>query len=260
MLHIYIKFFKWFSTTAILLSIAGTVFAQSKYTRLVWAEEFDYNGLPDSTKWVFNKGGHGWGNNELQYYTEKDARNAMVKNGVLKIIARKEKVENRDYTSARLSTKNKADFNYGRIEARAKLPKAVGTWPAIWMLGNDMDKVGWPACGEIDIMEHKGSDLNKIFGTLHYPGHSGGNANGETIMIQKATEKFHVYAVEWEENEIRFYADGQLYHSVANNVGIPFNHKFYILLNVAVGGDFAGKVDPFFSNDTMEVDYIRVYQ
>lgn len=228
--------------------------------KLVWADEFNYKGLPDSTKWDYNEGGNGWGNNELQYYTEKDTQNAMVGNGVLKIIARKENRENREYTSARLSSKNKAEFKYGRIEARAKLPASVGSWPAIWMLGNDKGKTGWPACGEIDIMEHKGSDLNKIFGTLHYPGHSGGNANGKTIQIKGATTEFHVYAVEWEATEIRIYADGQLYHTVVNNDSIPFNHNFFILLNLAIGGNFGGKVDPFFTIDTMEVDYVRVYQ
>jgi len=128
------------------------------------------------------------------------------------------------------------------------------------MLGNSKEKAGWPACGEIDIMEHKGGEINKIFGTLHYPDHSGGNANGNTIMIPNATTAFHIYAVEWEQAEIRFYADGQLYHTVANNQNIPFNHNFFILLNLAIGGNFGGKVDPLFSMDTMEVDYVRVYQ
>jgi beta-glucanase (GH16 family) len=251
---------RWLVFACILLLFTGHAPAQSKFTKLVWADEFNYSGLPDSTKWAYNKGGHGWGNNELQYYTEKDTQNAIVGNGVLSIIARKHKLENREYTSARLLTKNMAEFNYGRVEARAKVPSSVGSWPAIWMLGNNMEKVGWPACGEIEIMEHRGMELNKIFGTLHYPGHSGGNANGKTIMIPNATTAFHIYAVEWEQDEIRFYADGQLYHSVANNQSIPFNHNFFILLNLAIGGNFGGKVDPLFSGDTMEVDYVRVYQ
>ncbi|MGB3008496.1 MAG: glycoside hydrolase family 16 protein [Chitinophagaceae bacterium] len=236
------------------------VTSQNKFKKLVWADEFNYKGLPDSNKWKFEIGGHGWGNNELQYYSEKDTLNAKVENGVLKINARKQKKENREYTSARIVTKSKADFKYGRIEARAKLPASVGTWPAIWMMGNNIDQMHWPACGEIDIMEHRGKDLNKIFGTLHYPGHSGGNANGNTITIPSATTAFHIYAVEWDAKEINFFVDGQLYHTVSNNVSIPFNHNFYIILNLAIGGNFAGKVDPSFTTDAMEIDYIRVFR
>ncbi|NOT92858.1 glycoside hydrolase family 16 protein [Ferruginibacter sp.] len=227
--------------------------------KLVWNDEFNYKGLPDSSKWNYDVGGHGWGNNELQYYTLMDTLNAKVGNGVLKITARKQKKENREYTSARLLTRNKFDFKYGRIEARAKIPAAVGTWPAIWMLGNNIDKAGWPACGEIDIMEHRGMELNKIFGTLHYPGHAGGNANGNTLVIPTATSAFHNYVTEWDAAEIKFYVDNQLYHTVANNDSIPFNHNFFILLNMAIGGNFAGKVDPLFSSDVMEIDYVRVY-
>jgi beta-glucanase (GH16 family) len=243
-----------------ILFIQKEVASQTKFTKLVWADEFNYKGLPDSSKWSFAIGGHGWGNNELQYYTEKDTLNAKVENGVLKIIARKQKKENREYTSARLITKNKADFKYGRIEARAKLPASVGTWPAIWMMGYNIDQVHWPACGEIDIMEHRGKDLNKIFGTLHYPGHSGGNANGGSVIISNVTTEFHIYAVEWDATELKFFVDGQLYHTVANNDSIPFNHNFYILLNLAIGGNFTGKVDPSFTIDTMEIDYIRVFR
>ena len=228
--------------------------------KLIWNEEFNYNGLPDSSKWNYDVGGHGWGNNELQYYTLMDTLNAKVENGFLKIIARKQKKENREYTSARLLTRNKFDFKYGRIEARAKIPAAVGTWPAIWMLGNNISTVKWPDCGEIDIMEHRGMELNKIFGTLHYPGHSGGNANGNTLIISTATTAFHNYITEWDATEIKFYVDNQLYHTVANNDSIPFNHNFFILLNMAIGGNFAGKVDPLFSNDVMEIDYVRVYK
>jgi beta-glucanase (GH16 family) len=159
-----------------------------------------------------------------------------------------------------LLTKNKVDFKYGRIEARAKLPAAVGTWPAIWMLGSDIDKADWPDAGEIDIMEHRGMELNKIFGTLHYPGHSGGNANGNTIYIPTATSAFHIYAVEWTASDLKFYVDDVLFHSVVNNENMPFHHPFFILLNIAIGGDFGGKVDPLFSSDAMEIDYVRVYQ
>ncbi len=228
--------------------------------KLVLSDEFNYRGLPDSTKWNYDTGGNGWGNNELQYYTAKDTTTAKVENGHLTITVRKQQKENREYTSARLLTKNKAVFKYGRIEARAKVPAAVGTWPAIWMLGDDIDKAGWPASGEIDIMEHRGRELNKIFGTLHYPGHSGDHANGNTLNIPTATTDFHQYAVEWTATDLKFYVDNVLFHSVANNDSIPFNHPFFILLNIAIGGHFGGKVDPLFSSDAMEIDYVRVFQ
>jgi beta-glucanase (GH16 family) len=128
------------------------------------------------------------------------------------------------------------------------------------MLGSDISSAGWPACGEIDIMEHKGSDLNKIYGTLHYPGRSGGNADGNTKVISNATTEFHIYSLDWSATSIKIYVDGQLIHSVANSSGIPFNHDFFFIMNVAMGGTFAGSVDPAFTSATMEVDYIRVYQ
>ncbi len=228
--------------------------------KLIWSDEFNYKGLPDSSKWGYNTGGNGWGNNELQYYTEKDTLTAKVENGHLMIIARKQKKENREYISARLLTKNKFDFKYGRVEIRAKTPAAVGTWPAVWMLGNNIDTVGWPASGETDILEQKGMELDKNFGTLHYPGHSGSNGNGKTINVPSATTAFHLYALDWDESTIKFYVDNELYHTVVNNNSIPFNHNFFILVNLAIGGNFGGKVDPSFSMDVMEIDYIRVYQ
>jgi beta-glucanase (GH16 family) len=228
--------------------------------KLVWSDEFNYRGLPDSSKWNYDVGGEGYGNNELQYYTEKDTANAIVENGHLRITARKLAKGKNAYTSARLLTKNKAEFKYGRIEASAKIPSSVGTWPAIWMLGNNIDTAGWPQCGEIDIMEHRASELNKIFGTLHYPGHFGGNADGKTINISTATSAFHIYSVEWDTKEIKIFVDNQLYHTVANNSSLPFNQNFFLILNVAMGGNFAGKVDPLFSMDSMLVDYVRVYK
>jgi beta-glucanase (GH16 family) len=227
---------------------------------LVWSDEFNYKGLPDSSKWNYDSGDNGWGNNELQYYTEKDSSTAMVDNGHLKITVIKHPGQTRAYTSARLLTKNKAGFKYGRIEARAKLPASVGSWPAIWMLGSNIDEADWPGAGEIDIMEHRGMELNKIFGTLHYPGHSGGDANGKTINIPTATTAFHIYAVEWTATDLKFFVDDVLYHAVENNDSMPFHQPFFILLNIAIGGNFGGKVDPLFSHDSMEIDYVRVFQ
>lgn len=228
---------------------------------LVWADEFNTPGAPDPSKWGYDlgNGDNGWGNSELQYYTNR-LENAQVSNGTLKIVAKKENFSGKNYTSARLLTKGKFATKYGKIEARAKLPVGVGTWPAIWMLGANIDQVGWPASGEIDIMEHKGSDLNRIYGTLHYPGRSGGNANGNTTMIANATTEFNIYAVEWTPSVIKFSVNGKEFHTVNNSTSIPFNHDFFIILNCALGGNFSGPVDPAFTSATMEVDYVRVYR
>ncbi len=228
---------------------------------LIWSDEFNVDGAPDPAKWGYEigTGSGGWGNNELQYYTSRPD-NAVVIGGVLKIIAKKEPFSGSAYTSARLLTKDKFDFKYGRIEVRAKFPTGVGTWPAAWMLGSNINTVPWPGCGETDIAEHLGRDLNKIYGTLHYPGNAGGNANGNTIIIPDATTAFHTYAVDWSATSIKIYVDAQLYHTVANSNAIPFNHNFFILLNMAMGGNFGGPVDPAFTSATYEIDYVRVYQ
>jgi len=227
--------------------------------KLVWSDEFDVNGTPSPSKWTYDLGGNGWGNSELQYYTNR-SENVIVQGGVLKIKAIRESYSGSAYTSARLLTNGLYSFKYGKVEASAKLPAGAGTWPAIWMLGSNIGTAGWPACGEIDIMEHRGSELNKIFGTLHYPGRSGGNADGNTKTISNASTEFHLYKVEWTSTSIDIYVDNQLIHTVANSNKIPFNHNFFIIMNVAMGGTFGGAVDPAFTSATMEVDYIRVYQ
>ncbi len=155
---------------------------------------------------------------------------------------------------------DKFSFTYGKVLVRAKVPASVGTWPAVWMLGSSLSSVGWPACGEIDIMEHRGSELNKIFGTLHYPGRSGGNANGNTTVIQNASTEFHNYKVEWTAQSIKIYVDDLLFHNVTNSSSIPFNRDFFLIMNLAMGGNFAGPVDPAFTTDSLEIDYIRVYK
>jgi beta-glucanase (GH16 family) len=237
-----------------------TQVAVSVALSLVWSDEFNTPGAPDPSKWGYDLGNNnGWGNNELQYYTNR-AENVSISNGTLKITAKKESFSGFNYTSTRMLTKNKFTTKYGKIEARAKLPAGVGTWPAIWMLGSNIDAVGWPACGEIDIMEHKGSDQNRVYGTLHYPGRSGGNANGNTIVINNATTEFNIYTVEWTASVIKFSVNGNVFHTVNNSASIPFNHEFFIILNLAMGGTFGGPVDPAFSNATMEVDYVRVYR
>ncbi|MDB4926388.1 MAG: bglA 1 [Mucilaginibacter sp.] len=245
-------------------STGQTVFASTQAVvtvtlALVWSEEFNTDGAPDPAKWSYDLGGGGWGNNELEYYTNR-ADNAIVSNGTLKITAKKEFYSGSNYTSARLVTNGKYSFKYGRMEVRAKLPTGAGLWPAIWTLGADYATNIWPACGEMDVMEQKGSDMNRIYGTLHYPNHSGANGDGATTVITGATTDFHIYSLDWTPQIIKISVDGVVFKTVINNSGIPFNHNFFIILNLAVGGGFAGAVDPNFSSSAMEVDYIRVYQ
>lgn len=229
--------------------------------KLIWSDEFNTDGAPDPAKWGYNigTGDNGWGNAELQYYTNR-TENAVVQGGLLRIKARKENYNGSTFTSARLLTKGKFDFKYGRVEVSAKMPEGVGTWPAVWMLGADIDTNPWPACGEIDIMEHLGRDLNNIYATLHYPGRSGGNANGNTKKIADATTAFHKYTLDWSATAIKMYVDGQLIHSVPNSAAIPFNHRFFLILNLAIGGNFGGAVDAGLTNAELQVDYVRVYQ
>lgn len=231
------------------------------YTTLVWSDEFNIDGAPDPDKWGYDvgNGNNGWGNAELQYYTNRPA-NVIVKNGTLKINALKESHNGSAYTSARLLSQNKYAFTYGKVAIKAKMPAGVGTWPAIWMLGSDIKTVGWPNCGEIDIVEHLGRDKNNIYATLHYPSRSGGNANGATKMIQNATTEFHIYSLEWSPQTIKMFVDNQLIHAVVNSSIIPFNHDFFFVMNLAMGGNFGGPVDVGVSSATMEVDYIRVYK
>jgi beta-glucanase (GH16 family) len=228
---------------------------------LFWFDEFNTNGAPDPLKWGYDigTGSGGWGNSELEYYTSR-TENVNVKDGILKITAIKESYSGSQYTSTRMLTMNKFSFTYGKVVVRAKLPASVGTWPAVWMLGSNISTVGWPACGEIDIMEHRGSELNKIFGTLHYTGRSGGNANGNTKLIQNATTEFHTYKVEWTILAIKIYVDDELYHTVANSSSLPFNRDFFLIINLAMGGNFAGPVDQAFTSESLEIDYIRVYK
>ena len=226
----------------------------------LWSDEFNTDGFPNPNNWGYDTGNNnGWGNNEVQYYTNRQ-ENAYVSNGTLKIVLKKEAYQGFNYTSARLLSKGKFSFKYGRVDIRAKLPAGGGTWPALWMLGDNISTVGWPTCGEIDIMEHVGNQLNKIYGTLHHPGHSGGNGDGATINIPNVTTEFHVYSLDWSPSQIKFYVDNQLFYTFANSASLPFNQNFFFIMNIAMGGNFGGAVDPNFNSSTMEVDYVRVYQ
>jgi beta-glucanase (GH16 family) len=232
---------------------------QPDFTRLVFSDDFDTPGEPDASKWNFEIGNNnGWGNNEKQYYRRE---NAVVEGGNLKITAKKETFQGFQYTSARLNSHNHEDFTYGKVEFRAKLPAGGGTWPALWMLGSNYETVDWPACGEIDIMEHIGNRPNFVSGTLHYPGRSGGNADtGSTTAFTDVTTAFHVYSVVWTEDVINFYVDDTLYKSVVNTPEMPFHWDFFLIMNVAMGGNLGGDIDPAFTQATLEVDYVKVYQ
>jgi beta-glucanase (GH16 family) len=235
--------------------------------KLVWSDEFDYTGLPDSTRWGYDVGGHGWGNNELQFYTANRTENARVENGHLIIEARRENWEKREYTSARLITKGKGDWQYGRVEVRAKLPRGRGTWPAIWMLASTTP-LNWPDDGEIDIMEHVGFAQGKIHGTVHTKkyNHIQGTQRGDTIRVDDCSENFHVYSVEWDSTRLQVAVDGNVYFTFDNEGSgydaWPFDQPFHLLLNIAVGGNWGGQqgVDTTIWPQKMEIDYVRVYQ
>lgn len=228
---------------------------------LVWADEFDIDGEPNSGNWTYNigRGDNGWGNQEEQTYTRRP-ENVIVEDGLLKIHAIRESFEGAQYTSARLLSQGLVDFRYCKVEARAKLPTGVGTWPAIWMLGANIDQVSWPASGEIDIMEHVGRFQDRLYSTIHYPGNSGGNGVGMDMPVSGLSTDFHVFTLDWNSSKIEFAVDGNVWHTIENNGSIPFNHEFFMILNVAMGGTFGGPIDNAFDRSTMEIDYIRVYQ
>ncbi|MES1216454.1 MAG: glycoside hydrolase family 16 protein [Bacteroidota bacterium] len=233
-------------------------------TTPVWADEFTTDGAPDAAKWTFETGGNGWGNNELEYYT--NGTNAIVQNGALNITAKKESFGGRNYTSSRMITKNKGDWKYGRFEIKAKIPKGVGTWPAIWLLATDNVYGGWPNSGEIDIMEHVGFDPYKIHFTVHNKTYNGGNGRGAERVISTAFDAFHVYRCDWGPGGIRGFIDGEQYFEYPNTYFSsdqwPYDQKFFMILNIAVGGNWGGLqgVDDTSFPASMEIDYVRVYK
>jgi beta-glucanase (GH16 family) len=238
---------------------------------LVWSDEFDGDTI-DPSNWTYDIGGWGWGNGEAQYYTDRP-ENARVENGLLVIEARQERFEDKYYTSARLITQGLQAFQYGRIEARMKVPEGAGLWPAFWMLGNDFSRdsndpfaSNWPHVGEVDIMEYVGREPNLVMGTVHGPGYSGAGGLGRwNRQEHDIADEFHTFAVEWSENEISWFYDGELYFTLTPEVvgerEWVFNKQFFLLLNLAVGGQFAGTIglDTKFPAN-LYVDYVRVYQ
>ncbi|MFH1068490.1 MAG: glycoside hydrolase family 16 protein, partial [Candidatus Glassbacteria bacterium] len=241
--------------------VCGAAKAQER--KLIWSDEFDYAGLPDSTRWSYEEGFVR--NEELQYYTRARRENVLVENGMLVLTALKEKFKNpayepsaagrgawgrkrefAEYTSASVSTQNKKAWKYGRIEVRAKIPTGLGMWPAIWMLGTNIGRVGWPMCGEIDIMENVGFNPDTIYGTVHTKkfNHVQRTQKGSRIGIVRPYDDFHVYAVEWDGHRIDFFVDSAKYFTFENDgtgeEAWPFDREQYLILNIAVGGAWGG--------------------
>ncbi|WP_421918624.1 glycoside hydrolase family 16 protein [Marinifilum sp.] len=242
---------------------------QKEY-QLEWSDEFDYTGLPDSTKWLYDTEGNskGWGNHELQHYTNARKDNAWVENGVLHIAALQENIEGKEYSSARLNSK--ADWLHARIEVRAKLPDGRGTWSAIWMMPADwsFNDGNWPNIGEIDIMEHVGHEAGVIHASAHSKDHQWqkGTQKTASIQIADATKEFHTYILDWSEDVMKCYVDEHLYFEYKNE-GMgeskwPYTKAFYLILNLAIGGTWGSVqgIDKQAFPQIMEVDYVRVYQ
>jgi beta-glucanase (GH16 family) len=249
-----------------LLTQLSCVSEMEKSWKLVWSDEFDYTGLPDTTKWDYEEGY--LRNGEAQYYTRSRPENARVDNGMLIIEARRDFFHDSAYSSASLNTFNRGEFLYGRIEMSARLPYGNGVWPAFWMLGINIPEVDWPTCGEIDIMEYVGFDTLTIHSNIHTKAynHSIGTGKGDRIITEKPWETFHVYAAEWFRDRIDFYLDTTKFFTFVNegtgNDIWPFDKPHYIILNLAIGGSWGGQygIDTTIFPQQYVVDYVRVYK
>lgn len=233
-------------------------------TQLVWADEFETPGSPNDAKWAYDIGtNNGWGNEEEQYYTARED-NVVIEDGILKITAKRENFEEANYTSSRIKTQGRYNFTYAKVEVRAKLPAATGTWPAIWMLGSNITTVGWPNCGEIDIMEQKGWDKTKISSAIHNQSSYANTVNSRVLSLPSSTSEFHVYSVNWTPSEISFSVDDNVYYTYSPSTQTienwPFDKPQFIILNVALGGNTGGVIPDDFTEGTMEIDYVRVYR
>jgi beta-glucanase (GH16 family) len=233
---------------------------------LVWSEEFEGSSL-NSQVWGFDLGDGtaygipGWGNQEEQSYTSS-SKNIKVENGYLKISARKETIDNKNYTSARIKSQNKFDFKQGRLKVRAKFPQSKGTWPAIWLMGQNIDQVGWPTCGEIDLVEQNGQEKNKILGTVHWL-NTADNSNakyGTELVSSSIGDSFKEYTLLWNSSSIKMYVESVKYFEMSIDSSMPFDQPFFLLVNLAMGGSLGGTIDPSFSSDTFTIDYIRLYE
>lgn len=229
---------------------------------LIWSEEFNYEGPPDDDTWTIElgNGDWGWGNGEIQYYLEE---NLSVSDGTLKITAKKENYGGFEYTSGRMKTLDNFSFQYGKAEIRAKLPASKGTWPAIWLLGDSHPYVGWPFCGEIDIMEQRGQLVDKsyVLGTVHWDANgSDASHSVDSSTLDSPSTNWHIYTLDWTDEYIKISVNDDHYYKINTNNSMPFDAPFFFIVNIAIGGTLGGNVDPNFSEDTMEIDYIRVYQ
>lgn len=239
----------------------------TNFTELVMQDEFNTDGAPNSALWNYDIGNgvNGWGNNELEYYTDR-TENVKVENGYLLITAKEEQFNGSSYTSAKLTTNGLFEQAYGRFEARIRLPYGQGMWPAFWLLGANCDEVIWPQCGEIDIMEYRGQEPTTVHGTVHGPGYSAGDAITKSFSLEndRFDTGFHVFGIEWTSEYINYYVDNKLYNQITP-ADVPgewvFNQPFYIIINLAVGGNYVGypNSETVFPQ-TMLVDYVRVYK
>lgn len=246
-----------------LLLVVASGYCQTTKRQLVWEENFDGKKL-NETVWNFELGDGcpnlcGWGNNEKQIYTKE---NHTISDGKLIIHAKKEGAK---YTSTKITTKEKKEFQYGRIEVRAKLPVGQGIWPAFWMLGSNISTVGWPQCGEIDILEYIGKEPDMVFTSLHTQDSHGNTINTKKTTFQDIEEGFHVFAIDWTKDKIEFFVDDKSVYTFSpeakNENTWPFNQPFYIIVNVAIGGNFGGpEINDSIFPQQFELDYIKVYQ
>lgn len=236
-----------------------------EYTNLIWSDEFDADGAPDLNNWGYDigTGSNGWGNNEEQYYTDR-SDNVTVSDGTLKITAKRESFNGSEYTSTRMLSQDKFEFTYGRVDVRAKLPTGDGTWPAIWMLGANFSEVGWPATGEIDIMEHVGRNQDEVSSAIHTPSSSGNTINVGRTVVEGVSDDFHIFSVNWSAGQITFLVDNEIHYTYNPNNKTednwPFDKAQFLILNVAMGGILGGTIDTAFTESIMEIDYVRVYQ
>jgi beta-glucanase (GH16 family) len=238
----------------------------SQEWKLTWSDEFDYQGLPEPSKWDYEEGKVR--NRESQFYTKARLENARVEDGTLIIEVKSENYKGASHTSASVITRGKKEFLYGRLEVKAKLPTGVGMWPAIWMLGTNMSDIGWPACGEIDIMENVGFDPDTIHANIHTKAynHVKKTNKGSRIEVKAPYKDFHIYAMEWFEDHMDFFVDDQKYFSFKNektgNDAWPFDKAHYLILNIAVGGSWGGRygIDESIMTQKMVVDYVRYYE
>lgn len=261
--------YTWITIPLLFLIFFSCNSPEEKTYELVWSDEFDQTSqILDSSKWFMETNGPNggrWYNNEMQHYTNR-LDNAYVSEGTLKIVAKKEAYTDSDitleYTSARLNSK--FHFTYGKVEVRAKLPRAQGTWPAIWTLGSNLETAGWPACGEIDIMEQLFEDFESVQCAVHTPDTHGDNTIVAKVGVSDVTENFHIYGLEWTPDHLTFLVDEEAYFTYEPTEKTldnwPYFENQYLLLNIAMGGNLGGEIDPQFTQDQMEIDYVRIYQ